>query len=81
MRKASTVAPGWLGWWFAEGRWVFPRFLPDDLGKGGWVQPCWRDDICATLFLEEDGEPEGELGAVWWSEGRCGALIREGQRP
>lgn len=45
------------------------------------MEPSWRYDICAALFLKEDGEPKRKLGAVGWSEGRCGALIQEGQRP
>lgn len=38
------------------------------------MQPWWRDDVCAALFLEEEGEPERELGAVWRFQRRCGAL-------
>lgn len=41
------------------------------------MEPCWWHDIGTTLFLKEEGEPEGKLGTMWWSEGGSCALDRD----
>lgn len=38
------------------------------------MEPRWGHDIGAALLLEEEGEPEGKLGTMWWSEGGSCAL-------
>lgn len=38
------------------------------------VHPWWRIDACAALALEEEGEPEGDFGAMGWAEGGCATL-------
>lgn len=38
------------------------------------MQPGGREDVGAALLFEEEGEPEGEVGSVWWAEGRGFAL-------
>src|SRR5438128_1910539 len=47
---------------------VFFGLAADEVGEGGWVQPGRRDNVGAALLLEEEGEPQGEVGAVWWAE-------------
>lgn len=37
-------------------------------------EPGWGEDVGAALAFEEEGEPEGEGGAVGWVEGWCWAL-------
>ena len=51
----------------------------DDLGEGGRVQPGGRDDVGAALLLEQEGEPEREVGAVRGAKGR-GLALRVGSR-
>lgn len=36
-------------------------------------EPGWGEDVGAALAFEEEGEPEGEGGAVGWVEGWCWA--------
>lgn len=40
-----------------------------DVLERGREQPGGRDDVCAALLLEEEGEPEGQVGAARGSEG------------
>lgn len=39
------------------------------------MHPCWRNDVGAALFLEEEGEPERQLGAVGRTELWCFSLL------
>jgi len=49
------------------------------------VQPGGRDDVGAALLFEEEGEPEGEFGAVGRAQGggfaleigRVSSVVRE----
>lgn len=77
VREAECVGAGGRRWGFAEGLGVGDGFEADDFGERGWVQPGGRDYVGAALFLEEEGEPEGELGAVRRFEGRGFALVKE----
>lgn len=43
------------------------------------MEPCWGHDVGAALLLEEEGKPEGQLGSMWWSEGRSCALEEDSQ--
>jgi hypothetical protein len=43
------------------------------------VEPCWWHDVGAALLLEEERKPEGQLGTMWWSQGRSRALDGNGQ--
>lgn len=63
--KATSVTARWRRGRFAEGLWVVSGFLTDYIVEGGRVQPGWGHDVGAALFLEEEGEPEGEFGTVW----------------
>lgn len=58
----------------AEGLRVDDGLEADDFGERGRVQPGGRDDVGAALFLEEQGQPERQLGALRRFEGRGFAL-------
>lgn len=62
------------GWRRGEGRGVFFGFAVDDGREGGGVEPGRADDVGAALLFEEEGEPEGEFGAVRGAEGGGFAL-------
>ena len=49
-------------------------FVFEDFIEGGGEQPGRGEDVGSALAFEEEGEPEGELGAVGWAEGLCCAL-------
>lgn len=49
----------------------------DDLGQRGRVEPGGRDDVCSALFLEEEGQPEGQVGPVGRSKGWGFSLERK----
>ena len=42
-------------------------------------EPGRGEDVGAALAFEEEGEPEGERGAVGWVEGWCWALGHKGR--
>lgn len=62
------------GRWWGEGGRVFFGFAVDDGREGGGVEPGGADDVGAALLFEEEGEPEGEFGAVGGAEGGGFAL-------
>ena len=39
-----------------------------DGGEGGRVEPLGRDDVGAFLAFQQEGEPEGYVGALGWVE-------------
>jgi hypothetical protein len=63
------------GWW-RGGEFLRVDFClaVNQVSERGWVKPGWWDDVCTALFFEEEGEPEGEVGAVRRPEGLCCAL-------
>lgn len=61
-------------WRWGEGGGVFFGFPVDDGREGGGVEPGRADDVGAPLLFEEEGEPEGEFGAVGGAEGGGFAL-------
>ncbi len=48
--------------------------MSEDSFEGGGEEPRGWEDVGAALAFEEEGKPEGEVGAVRWAEVRCWAL-------
>lgn len=74
---AGVGGVGAGGGWWRGGELVRVDFglAVDQVVEGGGVEPRGWDDVGAALLFEEEGEPEGEVGAVGWFEGDCGALL------
>lgn len=49
-------------------------FELEHFAEGFGVEPWWGHDVGAALAFEQDGEPEGEVGALGWDEGFGWAL-------
>lgn len=73
-RPAPPVRPLEEGWRWREGLRVDVRLDVDDFGQRRRVQPGRRHDVGALLLLEQQGQPERDLGPVGWSQRRCLAL-------
>jgi hypothetical protein len=43
---------------------VMLRFDLEDQGEVFRVKPCGREDVCAALAFEEEGQPQWEGGAA-----------------
>lgn len=46
---------------------LFPNETFQVLGR----QPIGWDNVTSLLFSKEDGEPERDIGSLWWDEGAC----------